>query len=111
MTLPWEVEPEDLAEALKQVEAPRLIDCRELDEWDICHIDGAQLVPLSRFVEEALRVLGSDLKQRIIVNCHHGVRSMNATRWLRQQGYEGAQSLRGGIDLWAEMIEPEMRRY
>ena len=33
--------------------ALRLIDCREQDEWDICHIDGAELMPLTRFGEEA----------------------------------------------------------
>ncbi len=88
----------------------RLIDCRELDEWHICKIDGAQLIPLSQFTELAPLKLG-DKTQHLIVYCHHGVRSMRATLWLRQQGYEKTQSMRGGIDLWSELIDPEVPRY
>ena len=108
--LPEEIDIEAAAALLNAEESPRWIDCRELDEWHICRIPGAELLPLSRFVEEAPRKL-ADPAQRFIVYCHHGVRSLNATRWLRQRGFGRAQSLRGGIDLWAELIDPEMRRY
>ena len=102
---------DELQPALESDVRPRLIDCREPDEWVICHIDGAQLVPLSTFVENAPGKLGPDKDQWLVVYCHHGVRSLRATQWLRQQGYAQTQSLRGGIDLWAECVEPEMRRY
>lgn len=101
----------DEVEELRQSDCPpRLIDCRELDEWHICKIDGAQLIPLSQFAELAPMKLG-DKSQHLVVYCHHGVRSMRATLWLRQQGYEKAQSMRGGIDLWSELIDPEVPRY
>lgn len=88
----------------------RLIDCREPDEWNICRIAGAELMPLTRFVEEADARL-TDKDQRLIIYCHHGIRSLRAASWLRQRGHHAAQSLAGGIDAWAAMVEPDMARY
>jgi len=108
--LPEEIDVEEAAALLETPEAARWIDCREIDEWHLCHIDGAELLPLSNFAEEAARKL-TDPAQRLIVYCHHGVRSLRATRWLRGQGHTHAQSLRGGIDRWTDLIDPEMPRY
>jgi rhodanese-related sulfurtransferase len=89
---------------------PRMIDCREQDEWQICHIEGAELVPLSQFGELApLRF--SDTHQHLIIYCHHGMRSQRAALWLRQSGFNNVQSMRGGVDAWADLVEPEMPRY
>jgi len=46
----------------------------------------------------------------VVVYCHHGMRSLNVTGWLRRQGIE-AQSLRGGIDRWSFEIDPAVPRY
>jgi len=46
-----------------------------------------------------------------VVVCHHGIRSMNVTVWLRNQGFEQAQSLRGGIDAWSAEVDPGVGRY
>ena len=108
--LPEEIDVTDAVALLQAPCSARWIDCREPDEWHLCHIEGAELLPLSNFVEEARRKLG-DPNQRLIVYCHHGVRSLNATRWLRQQGYSRAQSLRGGIDRWTDLVDPAMPRY
>ena len=47
-----------------------------------------------------------DPEERLLVICHHGVRSMNVTVWLRNQGFEQAQSVRGGIDAWSREVDP-----
>jgi rhodanese-related sulfurtransferase len=47
----------------------------------------------------------------LVVLCHHGVRSALAVRWLRDQGFDRAVNLEGGIDAWARRIAPDMRRY
>jgi rhodanese-related sulfurtransferase len=52
-----------------------------------------------------------DPDERIVVICHHGVRSLNVANWLRNQGFEQAQSLRGGIDAWSRDVDPAMARY
>ena len=106
-----EISWEELQEQLASESVPRLVDCREADEWDICKIAGAELIPLSKFPELPLTRLGSDKARHIVVYCHHGVRSLRATQWLRQQGYEQTQSLRGGIDLWTDCVDPSLRKY
>ena len=112
MPVNTEMDVEELHALLQAREARsfRLIDVREEDEFAICHIDGAELIPISRFVEESPRRLG-DKDQHLIVYCHHGMRSHNAAHWLRAQGYNNVTNLTGGIDVWAERVDPEMNRY
>lgn len=85
-----------------------LVDCREADEWEVCRIDGARLIPLSRFAELASQQLTPDTP--VVVYCHHGMRSLRATHWLRQKGFQ-AWSLAGGIDAWSIEIDPAVPRY
>ena len=108
---PVEISVEDTAAMLAGREASpfRLIDCREDDEWAFCHIDGAELMPLSRFEEAATKL--HDRSQCIIVYCHHGVRSLRAARMLREIGFDRAQSMAGGIAAWSDYVDPEMPRY
>jgi rhodanese-related sulfurtransferase len=109
--LPVEISVTDTQELLRAGdEAVRLIDCREQDEWDICHIDGAELMPLTRFGEEADAKL-QDTSQRLIIYCHHGMRSLRAASWLRQKGFTQTQSMAGGIAAWSDYVDPEMPRY
>ena len=109
--LPVEISVTDTHELLTAGDdAVRLIDCREQDEWDICHIDGAELMPLTRFGEEAEAKL-QDATQRLIIYCHHGMRSLRAASWLRQKGFDKVQSMAGGIAAWSDYVDPEMPRY
>lgn len=109
-----EISPAELATLRDDTAAPaiRLVDCREEDEFALCRIDGAELIPLSRFGEEATRKLlrGEDPRP-VVVYCHHGMRSMRATLFLRERGLAQTWSLSGGIDLWSRQIDPEVPRY
>jgi len=86
-----------------------LLDVREPWEYEVAHITASQHIPMgeipSRFSQEL------DPEDHIVVVCHHGVRSMNVTAWLRQQGFEKAQSLRGGIDRWSREIDASVPLY
>lgn len=110
--LPIEVSADDVSYLLNRPgnRTFRLVDCREDDEWAICRIEGAELIPLSKFGELATARF-QDAEEHIVIYCHHGMRSMKATTWLRQHGFSQTQSMRGGIDAWADMVEPEMTRY
>jgi adenylyltransferase/sulfurtransferase len=88
----------------------RLIDCREADEWHLCRIDGAQLLPLSQFAAEAPKIL-TDPAEKVVIYCHHGMRSQHAAHFLRQRGQALAWSLKGGIDAWSHQIDPHVPRY
>jgi rhodanese-related sulfurtransferase len=89
---------------------PRLIDCRERDELEICRIEGCEWVPLGTF-PVSLEKLTADTTRGMVVYCHHGMRSMNATAFLRAHGVENAFSMRGGIDVWSAEIDSEVARY
>ena len=85
-----------------------LIDVREPHEWEISHIDGARLIPLSQLPD---RLGELDGHSEIVTHCHHGARSMKALEIMRGAGFNKVRSLAGGIDAWAERIEPAMPRY
>jgi adenylyltransferase/sulfurtransferase len=85
-----------------------LIDVREPDEVAICHIEGARDIPM-RQIPENIDKLPSD--RQLLIYCHHGGRSMRVTEFLRARGFAGATNVAGGIDAWAQQIDPTMRRY
>jgi rhodanese-related sulfurtransferase len=87
-----------------------LVDCREPEEHATARISGAVLVPMAE-IPERLAVFEPSRDGRIVVHCHHGVRSLRVTRWLRARGFAGVQSMTGGIDAWAVEIDPTTPRY
>src|SRR5258705_12881849 len=95
----YEITPED-TKALSERGAPfTLLDVREPWEVQTASIAGATLIPMGDVPSRAHQELDPD--DHIVVYCHHGVRSMNVTAWLRQQGFDKAQSMAGGIDAWS----------
>ena len=85
-----------------------LIDVREPLEFDIARVEGAQLLPMSRFYEWA----GSlEKEQEIVVMCHHGIRSAQVCQALAQHGFTKLYNLAGGIDRWAYEVDPQVAVY
>lgn len=87
-----------------------LLDCREQEEWDLVHIDGALLIPMSE-IQQRVEELTTHKDNHIVVQCHHGGRSLQVAHWLRNQGFDQSQSMRGGIDLWSQQIDSSLPRY
>jgi rhodanese-related sulfurtransferase len=87
-----------------------LVDCRTRQEWDTARIQGAKHIPLDEFQSRLseLEALGDEA--RVAIHCHHGVRSLKAAIFLRQQGVD-AVSVAGGIDLWSQDVDPTVPRY
>ena len=104
-----EVSPEELRVLLDN-EAVRLIDCREPDEYALCRIGGAVQIPLQQIPAEIEAVRGEG-DRPVVVYCHHGMRSLNATQFLRARGLADVFSLRGGIDAWSLVVDPGVPRY
>jgi rhodanese-related sulfurtransferase len=105
----YEITPEEVKSKLEQGEQFTLLDVREPWEFETAHMEGAKLVPMGDVPSRANQELNSD--EHIVVVCHHGVRSMNVTAWLRQQGFEKAQSMRGGIDAWSRQVDEKVPTY
>jgi rhodanese-related sulfurtransferase len=106
--LDYEISPTDATALLKDGKA-RLIDVREPWEFETARIEGSVLMPMGDVPARAHQELDPD--ERLVVLCHHGMRSMNVTVWLRNQGFEQTQSLRGGIDAWSAEVDPTVSRY
>lgn len=107
---PLEITVQETHALLESKTPLRLVDVREQDEFDICKIDGAELLPLSSFVQEFAARL-PDKAQKILVYCHHGMRSLRAAEYLAGQGYTDVKTVGGGIDAWSREIDPEVPRY
>lgn len=107
-----DISPEELHEMMARPGQRRfrLVDVREADEFAICHIERAELIPLAQLVEQA-PARWADKGMPIVAYCHHGIRSAHAARLLRQLGYEEVYNLTGGIEAWAERIDRAMPRY
>jgi rhodanese-related sulfurtransferase len=106
--LDYEISAADAAGLLREDKA-RLIDVREPWEVATAHIQGSLTMPMGDVPARAHQELDPD--ERIVVFCHLGQRSMNVTVWLRNQGFEQVQSMRGGIDAWSVEVDPKVARY
>ena len=106
--LDFEIAAVDAAALVREKKA-RLIDVRESWEVATASIEGALTIPMGDVPARAHQELDPD--EHLVVFCHAGVRSMNVTVWLRNQGFENVQSLRGGIDAWSQQVDPKVPRY
>jgi rhodanese-related sulfurtransferase len=105
----YEITAEEVKGKLDQGEALTLLDVRESWEFETAKISCAKLMPMGDVPSRAHQEL--DPEEHIVVMCHHGVRSMNVTVWLRQQGFEKVQSMRGGIDAWSRQVDQTVPKY
>ena len=88
--------------------SPLLLDVREPGEYETCHIEGAQLMPMQT-VPARLNELDEDAK--IVCICHHGGRSMQVAHFLEHRGYSKVINLTGGVHAWAQQVDPAMPTY
>lgn len=104
------ITPRELRELLDSGGKLALIDVREPVEFDIVHIDGAQLIPQSAINSgEGLAKLPRD--RMPVLYCKTGVRSAQALAVVRKAGYADAVHLQGGIVAWAQQMQPDMVLY
>jgi rhodanese-related sulfurtransferase len=110
--LPYEIEPDILEQLLREKDtatATVLLDVREPWEMEAAPFPGSVAMPMGDIPSRAHAELDPD--SHIVAICHHGVRSMSVTAWLRREGFDRAQSLAGGTDGWARSVDPSMARY
>jgi rhodanese-related sulfurtransferase len=107
--LPLEITPTEVKRRIDAGEELSLIDVREPQEYDTCHIDGATLIPMRDIPQQFERL--EETPTPLIVFCHHGVRSLTVVAWLREQGLSDCMSMSGGIDAWSREIDATVPRY
>ena len=107
---PLEIEPESVKSMLDAGEDFLFLYCREHVEHHIVHLAEATLLPMSALLDRHDE-LTPHRDRRIVVFCHLGARSLHVAAWLRQQGFDRAESMSGGIDRWAAEIDQALPRY
>src|SRR2546425_540523 len=104
----FQISADQLKEKLDAGQAPVLLDVREPTEWEIARLDNAILMPVGQVPSRVNELSTAD---EIVVYCKTGARSGRITNFLRELGFRKVKNLVGGIDEWAERVEPEMPRY
>jgi len=102
------ISPKELAGLLLKDKSVKLVDVRSREEFEAVHIEGSVL--LSQDVMREIMASGSD-KHPIVVIDHQGKNGLDATAYFMGHGLQCVRCLRGGIDAWAQEVEPKMRRY
>jgi len=103
-----EISARQLAERLASGEDLVLVDVREPHELAIAHFASYLHVPLRSLPARAGEL---PREKTVVLACHHGVRSMRALEFLREQGFSKLKSLAGGIDAWSREVDSAVPRY
>jgi adenylyltransferase/sulfurtransferase len=85
-----------------------LLDVREKFEYEICRIPGSKLIPLP---ELPSRMSELDSADEIVLHCKSGVRSAKALKLLKEAGFSKVWNVTGGIEAWADDVDPDMPKY
>ncbi|MEL6740967.1 MAG: rhodanese-like domain-containing protein [Planctomycetota bacterium] len=105
----FEITP-DHARSLLDAGEAILLDVRQPFEHEAARIEGATLIPLPE-LEQRHDELDVEADERVLVLCHHGVRSVKAALMLRALGYTNVWSIAAGIDWWSQRVDPAVPRY
>ncbi|MGB4699109.1 MAG: molybdopterin-synthase adenylyltransferase MoeB [Parasynechococcus sp.] len=89
-----------------------LVDVRNPAEAEIVVIPSARLIPLATIESgEAIEQIRSLAEgRRLFVHCKLGMRSAKAAQLLAEHGIQ-ATNVTGGIDAWAQDVDPTLPRY
>ena len=106
-----EIRPEELKRRLEAGEQVYLLDVRQEWEHQAARLPFPDvLIPLQE-LPARLDEVHPQPGQLVVAYCHHGVRSLSAAAFLRNAGFESAVSLKGGIDLWSQVVDASVPRY
>jgi rhodanese-related sulfurtransferase len=103
-----EISPADLKLQLDSPQPPLVLDVREKWELEAARLPGTLDIPMAE-VPQRLAELPRD--RPIVVMCHAGARSMKVGNFLAQNGFNQVASLAGGIQAWADDVDPSVGTY
>jgi rhodanese-related sulfurtransferase len=88
-----------------------LLDIREPWEFTLARIEGSTNIPMSTLTARVDEVQALQGTADLVLICHHGIRSNYCAQFLAQRGFSDLINLRGGIDAWSQLVDPEVPRY
>jgi len=86
----------------------RLLDIRTREEFEAVHLADSIL-----FTQELMNEIMNHWprEELLVILDHRGARSLDAAAYFAGHGFMNVKSLRGGIDAWAEQVDPSLPRY
>ena len=102
------ISAKELAGLLERDKSIKLVDVRSREEFEAVKIAGSIL--LSQPVMQQLMASGSNTNSIVVID-HAGKNGLDAAAYFTGHGLQNVRCLRGGIDAWAQEVEPTMRRY
>lgn len=102
------IEPLALDQLRKADPDLRLLDVRSREEFDAVHIKGSVLMS-QPVMQEMLATWPRD--RAFVVVDHQGRHGLDAAAFFLGHGFQNVRCLLGGIDAWAQQVDPKMRRY
>jgi molybdopterin/thiamine biosynthesis adenylyltransferase/rhodanese-related sulfurtransferase/molybdopterin converting factor small subunit len=103
-----EISVQDLQRMRQEKQDFVLVDVREPHEWAISAFPESVKIPLGELPQNLNRLSTAD---EIVVHCKSGGRSARAVALLREAGFRKVRNLTGGINRWAETVDPTMPKY
>lgn len=97
-----EISAAELKSRLDRGERLHLLDVREEHELDRERFEGAEHIPLLELLWGE-RAPSCPADAELVILCHVGIRSLEAARFLRAQGYPRACSLAGGLAAFSSL--------
>jgi len=104
----WETTSVDLKKRIDAGDDVFILDVREPNEYQICRIPGAVLIPLG---ELPRRYAELPKDKDIVAHCKMGGRSAKAQEFLQSVGFKRVKNLRGGILDWIDKVDPSQPKY
>lgn len=101
-----EITVHELKSRLDGDDPPFVLDVREPSEYEAANLGGA-LVPLGQ-LPDRVDEIREHQNEDVVVHCRSGARSAKAVAFLREQGFDGAVNLKGGIHAWSDEIDPSL---
>ena len=102
------ISPKELAELIQQDKSVKLVDVRSREEFEAVNIAGSVL--LSQTIMQQVMGSGSNTSPIVVID-HTGKNGLDAAAYFMGHGLQNVRCLSGGIDAWAQEVEPTMRRY
>jgi rhodanese-related sulfurtransferase len=108
--MPRQIRADAVAKLLTAKEPVYLLDVREHWEHAHCRLPDSVLIPLGE-LPTRIDEIESAKEGKVVVYCHHGIRSLSGAAILEMHGFGDVYSLAGGIDAWSLLVDPSVPRY
>ncbi|PIE80523.1 MAG: molybdenum cofactor biosynthesis protein MoeB [Chloroflexi bacterium] len=105
-----QITPVQLKERLDAGDNLFILDVRQPHEWEISNLEpyGAKLIPQNEVMNH---IDEFNPEQEIVVQCRSGGRSAKLILVMQQLGFKKLWNLEGGINRWAQEVDPSLPVY